>query len=82
MLFRSQAIGGMLSLVGAAVDAHRFKQCEGELQTILGERADGSDGENELKEISLRLTELISSRLSASEQLLLHLGKGGSEKQH
>ncbi|MBX2831210.1 MAG: response regulator [Rhodospirillales bacterium] len=83
----AHAIGGMLSLIGAAVDAYRFKQYDGKLQAILGGGAGGADsvgdGQNELEDINHRLRELISARLSASEQLLLHLGKdNGSENLH
>ncbi|WP_430472638.1 response regulator [Thalassospira lucentensis] len=76
----AHAVGGMLSVIGAAADAHRFKHYEGNLQAILDGSADNSvDAAKAIKDLDLQLSELISARLAASEKLLLRLEKLNTE---
>ncbi len=76
----AHAVGGMLSVIGAALDAHKFKQYESNLQAILDGDSDSSvDAETAIKDINLHMSELICARLTASEKLLLRLEKLNTE---
>lgn len=71
-----RALGGMMSIAGALDDAQRAKQHAEVLQQIIdGESPETPDRKPVISGVIVRVSELIQSRVSASERLLSRLEK-------
>ncbi len=71
-----RALGGMMSIAGALDDAQRAKQHAEVLQKIIdGESPETPDRKPVISGVIVRVSELIQSRVAASERLLSRLEK-------